>query len=150
MKRLRSLRRDQKGASVIELGLFAPILAGMLVGITDMSMGYARKLAVEQATFRALEQAQLGTVQSDYTSVRAEAAAAAGVPLSQVTLDTWRECNRTRQTAFEGTCNTGEELSRYVRVTINTSYTPQFDYGPLVTNSDGTIPIVAQSTLRVQ
>src|SRR5688572_30047213 len=107
---LASLRRDERGASVLEIGLFAPILAGMLIGVTDMSMGYARKLAVEQATFRALERVQLGTVQTDYSFVTTEAATAAGVPVSQVTLDTWRECDRTRQSTFEGVCNTGEEL----------------------------------------
>ena len=147
---LRHLGRDEKGASVIELGLFAPILAVMLMGVTDMSMGYARKLAVEQATFRALERVQLGTVQTDYSFVRTEAATAAGVPASQVTLDTWRECNRVRQSTWDGVCNTGEELTRYVKVTINTTYTPRFDYGPFVTGSNGTIPIVASSTVRVQ
>ena len=146
---LRSLRRDQRGTSVIEFGLFAPVLGLMLMGITYLSMGYARKLELEQAAFRSLEKIQVGYSATSYASLQAEAAAAAGVPASAVTVDQWLECDRTRQTSFTGTCVSGQETSRYVGVTIRGSYTPRFDYGVMTTTA-GNVPITAFKSVRIQ
>ena len=145
----RSLSRDERGTSVIELGLFAPILAVMVMGITDLSMGYARKLAVEQAAFRALEQVQVGSEQTSYAFVQAEAATAAGVPAGQVAVDHWRECDRVRQPTVAGACTSGQETSVYVSVTINTTYTPSFSFSALPT-VNGVVPITASASVRVR
>jgi Flp pilus assembly protein TadG len=148
---LRRLRDDDRGASVIEFALFAPILGVMVMGVTDLAMGYSTKLRVEAAIFRALEKVAVGSFQTDYTTyVRSEAATAAGVPESAVTVDSWLECNRARQADFAGSCAAGQDTARYVRVTINTSYTPRFSYGPLVRSSNGTVPIEANASLRIQ
>ena len=150
---LRRLRDDARGASLIEFALFVPILAMMLMGVTDLAMGYSAKLRVEGAAYRALEKVAVGTVQSDYSFLRAEAAAAdgaGGVQAADVTVDAWLECNRVRQTDFSGICPTGQDRSRYVRVSIASSYTPRFSYGPLVTNSSGVVPISATTSLRIQ
>src|SRR5688572_15274005 len=104
---LRRLREDTRGASLIEFALFVPILAMMLMGVTDLAMGYSAKLRVEGAAYRALEKVAVGTVQSDYSFLRAEAAAAdgaGGVQATDVTVDAWLECNRVRQTDFSGIC----------------------------------------------
>src|ERR1044072_5521170 len=82
--RLARLVREARGASVIELALCAAILAVMVMGISDVAMGYSRKLTLEQAAYRALERVAVGSVQSDYTYLRGEGAAAAGVPESSV------------------------------------------------------------------
>ena len=153
---LHRLRRDDTGASVIEFALFAPILGVMLMGVTDLAMGYSTKLRIEGAIFRSLEKVAVGTasgpqvVQSDYSYLQAEAATAAGVPTSEVAVDQWLECNRARQTDFTGTCPDGQDTARYVKVTINTTYTPRFSYGPLVRNTNGVVPIEANASLRVQ
>lgn len=148
---LRRLRRDRKGTSVIEFALFVPILSVMLMGVTDLAMGYATKLRVEGAIFRALEKVQVGSFQADYaTFIQSEAASAAGVPTSAVTVDSWLECNRARQASFAGSCAEDQDTSRYVSVRIVTSYTPRFSYGPLVRTSDGTVPIEANASVRIQ
>ncbi|HEV2865940.1 MAG TPA: TadE family protein [Allosphingosinicella sp.] len=145
--RLLALGRDEGGASVIEFALFAPILAVMVMGVSDLSMGYSRKLTLESAAFRSLEKVAVGSVQTDYQFLKAEAAAGAGVPQSNVTVDNWLECDRVRQTDFTGTCPTGQMTSRYVQVTINSTYTPRFNYGPL---GGSPVPISASAALRIQ
>jgi Flp pilus assembly protein TadG len=153
MAPLGSLSRDSRGASVIEFGLFAPILAVMVMGISDVAMGYSAKLQVEQAVYRALEKVAVGTVQSDYQYLRNEAAAAdgsGGIQASNVTVENWLECNRVRQTTFTALCPTGQDTARYVSVSVSWSYTPQFSYGPLVGNSSGVVPISASASLRIQ
>jgi Flp pilus assembly protein TadG len=153
---LRRLRRDEKGASVIEFALFAPVLGLMVMGVSDLAMGYSTKLKIEGAIYRSLERVAVGStagpqvVQNDYSFLQTEAATAAGVPTSQVSVDQWLECNRVRQTDFAGACPDGQDTARYVKVTINTSYTPRFSYGPLVRNTNGVVPIEANASLRVQ
>lgn len=146
---LRKLGRDQSGTSVIEFGLFAPVLGLMLMGITDLSMGYSRKLELEQAAYRALEKIQIGYSTARYETLQGEAAAAAGVPASSVVVDRWLECDRARQTSFIGTCPGGQETARYVGLTINGSYTPRFDFGVMTTTA-GTVPISAFKSVRIQ
>ena len=50
--------RDERGASIIELALVAPVLASMLVGMVDLSRAYSYKLKLEQAAQRAIEKVQ--------------------------------------------------------------------------------------------
>jgi len=151
--RLKRLRRDERGASMLEFALFAPILAVMVMGISDVSMGYSRKLTLEQAAFRSLERVAVGSVQSDYSHLRAEAAAAAEVPLANVTIDNWLECDGVRQSEFGGVCPESQMVSRYVRISITGTYRPSFNYGPLARGFggvDGTVPISASTSLRIQ
>jgi hypothetical protein len=123
----------------------------MLMGVTDLAMGYSTKLRVEGAIYRALEKVAVGSFQADYeTYLKAEAATAAGVPTSAVAVDSWLECDRARQADFAGACAEGQATSRYVKVTITTSYTPRFSYGPLVRSTNGTVPIEANASLRIQ
>lgn len=148
---LSSLRRDESGASVIEFALFAPILAMMAVGISDMAMGYSTKLQVEQAVYRALEKVTIGTDRTDFDYMRAEAAAAdgdGGIQASDVTVDKWLECDRTRQDDFDDSCAPGQDMARYVSVTIDWRYVPHFD--PAWFGGDGPIPIVASASVRFQ
>lgn len=149
---LHRLETDDRGASVVEFALFIPVFAVMVMGIGDVAMGYSTKLQVEQAAYRALEKVALGSV-TDYQTLRNEVAASdgsGGIQASDVTVDNWLECNRVRQGSFTGTCTTGQDTARYVSVTVNWSYTPQFEYGPLVGNSSGVVPITASASLRIQ
>lgn len=156
-RRFAGLGRDSKGASVIELALIAPVLGVVLMGVIDVAMGYSRTLVLEQAAYRSLEKVAVGTIQSDYSYVQTEAQAAltaAGVTGATVVVDTWLECNRVRQTDFNGVCPEGEMISRYVKVTITSNYQARFAYGPLGSafgaNSSGAIPITANASLRIQ
>lgn len=152
--RLSALRRDCRGASIVEFAAVAPVMGFMVMGITDIARGFSARLVLEQAGYRALEKVAVGSVQSDYNYLKAEAATAANVPQSQVTVDNWLECDRVRQSDFNGTCTTGM-VSRYVRITVNSNFRPSFNYGPLgqsfgQRSSDGTIAISATTSLRVQ
>lgn len=154
---LRSLAGDRRGVSVVEFALLAPFLGVLIMGIGDMARGFAAKYALEQAAHRALERLVSGTTASPaatqtFDYVKAEAAAAAGVPLANVTLETWLECAGVKQTNFTAICGANEEIERYLRVRIDSEFEPMFgDYGPFgEAAEDGTVPIFAESALRIQ
>ena len=153
-RRLAGLRADERGASLVEFALFIPILAMMVMGISDFAMGYSAKLRVEAAAYRSLEKAAMGTATQDFSYMRTEAAnsdGAGGIETSEVTVDTWLECNRVRSTAgFNSTCAEGQDTARYVSVTVTDTYTPSFNYGPLLGNSSGVVPLSATAALRLQ
>ena len=55
IRQLKQLSRDNSGAAIIELALAAPILAMMVIGVSDISTAYGKKLELEQAAQRAIE-----------------------------------------------------------------------------------------------
>ena len=151
----RRIGRDASGVSMLEFGLFFPFLALMLLGTIDLARGLAAKFGLEQATHRTIELATLGNRPlADYSFLRAEAAAAAGVPVGQVTLDQWLECNETRHASFTGTCASGQRSARYITITVYKDHRPTFEWipimGRLATAPNGTIRITADSGVRVQ
>lgn len=152
LQRLRRLGGDERGASIIEFALFAPILAVMVMGVSDVAMSYATKLRFEQAAYTALEKVAVGSVQTDYSFLREDAATAADVSEEEVTVDAWLECEGERATSFTDSCEEGDTITRYVQVTIDSGYTPTFAYGPLTaaTRDDGTIPVTASAAVRIQ
>ena len=148
-----SLLADESGASLIEFALVLPILAMMVMGISDVAMGFSRKLAVEAAAYRTLEKVAVRSSDTDMSTLAAEAATAAGVDEDDVTIDMWLECARTRQTDITGVCAAGQETARYVSVEIDATYTPRFDYGPLADafgGRDGIVPTGATAAMRMQ
>ena len=150
-----ALRGDERGVSVVELGLVAPVIAFLIIGMTDIARGFAAKLNLEQGAYRSLEKAAVGTVQSDYSYLQAEAATAAGVPTGNVAVTYWLECDRVTQAYWAGVCLATQMTSRYVRVTITSTYRPSFNYSYLGKNffgvaPNGTITQTGSATLRVQ
>lgn len=128
MRRAVRLFADEAGSSVIEMGLVAPFLAAMLIGMVDLSRAYSAKLSVEQAAQRTIEKIQVSTYDpGDNDAIRDEAAAAAGVDAANVTVAAWLQCNNsaTRQ-SFTSSCNGSEPFARYVGIRIEKSYTPLF------------------------
>jgi Flp pilus assembly protein TadG len=145
---------DRIGTSAIEFALVAPFLAFSMVGMSDLSLGLAQKYKIEQATYRTLEMISVGTIQSDYSYVGPEAAAAAGEPAQNVTVTNWLECDGTKQANFSGTCPNTQQVARFVKVAVVSDYEPFFNYGPLGTmfggNQNGVVRLAARSTIRVQ
>ena len=143
------LRRDKRGASIIELALALPFLSIMLLGLVDVASCYSAQMSIQQAAARSLERLQTSGSTSDFSYVRAEAAAAAGVPLSQVVVESWLECDNVRQAATVQACTGTQASSKYVQVTITSSYDPFFPYSPLGTRqSDGNVPLSASWAVR--
>lgn len=158
MQKLRNLVADDRGTSLIELALAAPILAACLMGMVDLSRAYSEKLQLEQATQRAIEKVMnRQTTSTSYNTLKNEAVSAAHdagfteVTTSDVTIDFWLECNDTRQTNYDSSCTGGQTYARYINVAIQRKFTPYFgtQYFPGA-NSDGTFTVRADAGIRTQ
>ena len=157
------LARDESGTSIIELALLAPLLATLVIGMTDLSMAFSEKLKLEQVAQRAVEKAMQGMQGDDSTDIfntlKAEAATTAGVPQTAVTVRYWLECNgvsqntsaSTMQADYEKVCsNSTHVYSRHLNITIEKKFTPTFNVRWLGSNSDGTFTVSGEAGLRVQ
>lgn len=149
LRRLRELPSDVRGISVIETAIVIPALAMLIAGVSDLAMGFAAKLKVQQAAARSIEMATAGGLNSAaFQALQAEAAGAASVPVAQVTLDKWLECAGVRQASFGGSCFTGQQVGRFVSISISASYRPRFPI--LQLSASGDIPLSGYSSVRVQ
>lgn len=152
LRMIRHLLRNQRGSAAVELALLAPVLGVMVIGVVDMSNAYGRKLVLEQSVQRAIEKVMQTTVDTtvDQTIID-EAAAAAGVPKAQVTLDFWLECNGARQANYDtDECTSTETEARYIVVSILDKYTPMFPLRFSGIDPDGTYHITATSGIRTR
>jgi Flp pilus assembly protein TadG len=146
---IRRLLADRRGMSMIETAVVIPALAMMLAGVSDVAMGYSAKLKIQQAANRTVEMATAaGTNGPAFALLQSEAATAAAVPSGQVTVDKWLECASVRQGAFDGACASGQQVARYVSITIDGSYRPKF---PLMQYLSGTsMALRGYSAVRLQ
>lgn len=149
-----ALVRDCRGVGIMELALITPVLAVMLIGIVDLSRGLAARASLAQAAYRTLERVTVGGAQNDYTYLQAEAAEAARVTPDRVTVEKWLECDGERQADYNAVCAPEKMISRYVQITIRSTYQPSFRYGPLSQTfgqtADGSVPITAVAAVRVR
>jgi Flp pilus assembly protein TadG len=149
IRTLSRLRRCERGVSIIELGLVMPLLSIMLVGLVDVASCFSAQMTIQQAAARSLERVQTSGSTTDFAYVRTEAAAAAGVAESQVTLDSWLECDNVRQAATVVTCTSTQISAKYLQVSISSTYTPYFPFSPLGTRqADGKVGLSAASAVR--
>ena len=153
LSRLRSLRDDERGVSLLEFAAMAPMLGLLIVAIADIGRGYTERFAIQQAANRTLELAHSGTKSNDYSFLTTQAQTAAGEGAT-VTLTQWLECtatNGTRTTKTIGsTCSSGEETGRYVTLNISKPFVPAFSTIGYPKEADGTIKLKARASLRVQ
>jgi Flp pilus assembly pilin Flp len=159
MKRLSHLIRDERGTSVIELALLAPILASLVVGMSDLSRAYSAKLQLEQAAQRSIEKAMNGKKETTlYVALEDEAVLAAGVDEADVEVRFWLECDGVSQNTssatmeedYEIVCADGATIARYVNVRIEKAYSPMFDVKWAGSNPDGSFTLVGEAGIRVQ
>lgn len=160
--RLLKLVRDERGTSIIELALLAPLLATLVIGMSDLSLAYSQKLQLEQAAQRAIEKAMQGMQGDESTDIfdglKAEAAATADVAESAVDVRYWLECNgvsmntnpATMAADYDQVCTGTAVYSRHLSVSIQKTYTPTFQIHWLGSNTDGTFTLVGESGIRVQ
>lgn len=148
----RRLPQDERGTSIVELALVAPILATLLIGMVDLSRAYSQKLMLEQAAQRAIEKVQqYQSTTSTYGTLQTEAAAAAGVPVGNVTIDYWLECNGARAASYDSACPNGQTYGRWVQVDITGTFTPMFRVRRwLGSNADGTFTLHGIAGMRTQ
>ncbi len=150
---LKQFRNSDTGTSTLELALVLPMGMFLALGAIDTSLGYAEKLRVEAAAARAIEQiTAFSRVKTDYTATIAEAASAAGVAASDVTVTYWLECNNVLQSSFTATCsNSAHQISRYVKVAIQGKFKPVLNFGRFLSvGSDGFAIVDGDASVRVQ
>jgi Flp pilus assembly protein TadG len=151
----RLLRRDERGASIVELALIMPFFATMLIGVVDITRAYSAKLKLEQAAYRAIEKVQqYRDTSSTFSTIQTEAttaATAAGFTNPSVTIDYWLECNGSRQTDYNTTCSGGQVENRWIQVDISGSYAPLFASSMWPgSNADGTYTLHGRAGLRTK
>ena len=162
--RIFKLSRDERGVATIELALFAPILATMIIGVVDMSNAYSRKLACEQAAQRAIEKVMQTTGdETPADTIIEEASDQANVPEANVSVTYRLECNQVHVTDYDAECADGEKEARYIEVQVKDVYEPMFPMhfggyaedkdtdgdGPDLDGADG-YPISAKAGMRTQ
>jgi Flp pilus assembly protein TadG len=148
-----SVRKDETGTSTLELALVLPIGLMLVLGAIDSSLAFAEKLRAEAAAARAIEQiTAFSRVNTDYTASRAEAAAAAGVPVDDVTVTYWLECGNVVQGSFTATCaSSSAQIARFVKVTVRGKFEPVMNYGNfLQADSNGVVRVLGDASVRVQ
>ena len=153
IKFAKQIGHNSAGTSTVELALIFPIGMGLMLGAVDASLGFAEQLRVEAAAARAIEQiTAYSRVQADYTASRAEAAAAANVNVSDVTVTNWLECNNVRMTSFTATCpNNTDQIARFAQVVISGKFEPVINYGGfLETNGNGIVRVTGDASTRIQ
>ena len=145
------LVRDERGASIIEMALAAPLLATFLIGMVDLSRAYSMKLQVDQAAQRTIEYVQRnGFAPGQEPTLKAEAEISIDPATATVTASL--ECtsgSATTTKSYTSSCSTGESFARYVKVEITKTYTPLFKirWGG---NANGTYTIHGKAGVRVQ
>jgi Flp pilus assembly protein TadG len=161
MRRLINLARDRKGAAVIELAFAAPILAMMVIGVTDISIAYGQKLELEQAAQRAIEKVAQTTgettpeetiqkeamCQYNGTEPDAEGICPGAVTAEDVTVEYGLKCNGA-VTDYGTDCAPGQTEIRYITTTVRDNYTPMFNLH-FNTREDGTYHLEGTAGVRV-
>ena len=161
IRRFLKLGRNEAGTAIVELALAAPILGAMIMGISDISIAYGKKLELEQAAQRAIE--KVGQTTGELTpadTIKKEAVCqyngttSDGVcrtePLTVADVDVVYslKCSGTA-TDYSMDCAGGQVEVRYISATISDTYTPMFPvhYG---TAADGKYHMSGTAGVRVQ
>jgi len=173
---LSRLRRHERGTSVIELAIIAPVLSLVTMGIIDLSTAYARRLQLTEAVDTAITQISARDFdirndadEVDFTAFKQSAAQAAGVEPEEVQVESWLECDgEPTDGDLDDDCGgrrygqAGCEASiaspppecfpveaKYVRITINSAFAPMFA-SVIAPRADGTFPLTAEAAVRIQ
>jgi len=174
MRPLRTLALEERGAAVIELALIAPVLALLIIGVTDISIAYGRKLELEQAVQRSIEKVMQTTGDTTVAgTIKKEAVcqingtnddntcATGRLTAEDVTVTYRLECTdgagalTSQETsdadAFDDfACpNVTDSEARYIMATAVDTYTPMFSihFG---TGGNGVYDLSATAGVRVQ
>ena len=160
----RKLHRDERGASLVEMGLLLPVMSTIVIGVADVSRAYSQKLLLEQAAYRSIEKVQqYQSSKSTYNTLQDEVVSAANdagfsdVTTSSVTIDYWLECNGTRQgdgtpgNGYDTSCTGGQTYGRWVSVDVTHNFMPMFAIVRWPgSNTDRSYTLHGRATLRTQ
>jgi Flp pilus assembly protein TadG len=135
--RLQTLRRDKRGAVIIEFAFVAPILALLTIGVVDMSNAFGKKLMLEQSAQRSIEKIMQTTGELTVEQTIANEAVCqyngsnndgtcktSPITTANVTVAHRLECDGVLTT--DPDCASGQTESRWVQVTVWDDYEPMF------------------------
>ncbi|HEX8513722.1 MAG TPA: TadE/TadG family type IV pilus assembly protein [Allosphingosinicella sp.] len=150
------LARDERGATIIEFGMIAPVLALFVMGIIDLSRGLSERFTLEQAVNRTLElvqsrnaspavQEEGDTPEDAYQFAVDEAETAAG-PGAVVTPTLWRECDGVETAPFNENCEdnadgTPKDTARYLKIHITKNFQGEYFLGARTMAASGSVRI---------
>ena len=94
---------------------------------------------------------QYQTTTSTFGTLQTEAAAAAGVPVGNVGIDYWLECNGVRAADYNSVCPNGQTYERRVLVEVYGTFSPMFRSRRWPgANTDGTFTLSGKAGMRTQ
>ena len=147
MRIARNIFGCQSGASAIELAVVLPVVATLVVGMSDLGLMGNLKYSLTKAANRSIELAMTnGPVDNKFEYLKSEAAEAAGVSVDAVSVENWLECEYVRQPDFGGSCTAPDLPFRYVKVTIASDYKSLFPGWVLPASNR----VAGSATLRIQ
>lgn len=147
---LRRCVRDERGAAIIELALLTPILAALVIGVSEMALAYSTKLQLEQAAQRTIEKVVVSSAPATVdATLSTEATTAAGSP-SSATVTYTLECDNVAQASYASTCTGSQVTARFVSVDITKTYSSLFQTQFLGSNASGSFTLHGKAGVRVQ
>jgi len=160
IRRFRRLSDDQSGAVLIEIALIAPMLALMVMAISDISTAFSKRLELEQAAQRAIEKVMQTTgektpeetIKSEavcqYNGTNANGTCKTGrITEDDVTVQYTLTCDNVAK-SYDSDCTSGQKEYRYIEATVVDTYTPMFPihFG---TSDDDEYSLTAKAGVRV-
>ncbi len=119
------LIHDDRGTSLIELAIVAPVLAGLMLGMVDVSLLVQRRLELQEAT------AQLANIAAatppnavTLAGLRTAGARLAQVPEDQITLALGIRCNNGPFQAMDSICDVGQQRSDMLTIRLQDQFGP--------------------------
>lgn len=153
---IKHLARDCAGTSTVELAICLPLIAGLIIPVTDLGMGAYTQMQVESAAQAGAEYAaKNAAIAFNSTSVQNAVTNATGLAGVQATPAPAQSCNCITGTAIGSslgtppcsqTCANGT-VGTYVTVGAQATYTTLFDYSPVIPHS---LTLSAQTMVRIK
>ena len=127
--RLRSFRRDQRGAVVIEAAFVAPILALLSLGGFQVSQAVARQHELQSGIDDAASMALAGWTDSSAqkTALKGVLKTTLNLTDAQVTITNKYRCGTTvAYVDVRTSCATGTVVATYLKIVLTDTYTPSW------------------------
>jgi Flp pilus assembly protein TadG len=142
-------RDAEEGASAIEFGIIAPVLAAMLVPLIDLGLAFYQQMQVDDAAQAGAQYAMAHGWNT--TAIQSAVTGATALATVSASPTPTRSCGCPSGTAVAAaecasTCDDGLSARTYVTVSAQATYTTLIPYPSL----GSSVVLTAQSTVRVQ
>ena len=121
--------RDNCGNATIEIALVMPLVLTFALGGIDFGMGYRHKIEMQQTAQLGAEYV-MGSMEDPPTvvEVRQAISDATGLPLGQITVDQWVECDGVKPTIGALKCiDPSAVQTEYMTISVSDTYTPMLN-----------------------